>query len=335
MAYLFFDIECIHVAKRDYIFSFGYVICDEKFNIIEQRDILINPDVNFQVSTGIKIHYHWNAIKSQPTFIYFYETIKQLLESPSHHIFGHAIDNDIRFLFQECQQYSLPGFNFEFIDTQVIFDHFHQCESRSSIAKILNYYQINPEALHRSDIDALYNMTYVKKLCDEQGIPLIELVNKPNIIKGKSEGLNFDRCLLMDWIYEPTQIDNKESLISLIKVNSFEKISTTLEGKSFVINTKILYDNLDVGVYLIKIIVENGGIFQQTNPNPTIFIYSENDCKRQIKFQSNVLWEGSFWSVEELFKELGIIHGNLIDNSRGLFKSLIFDKNKDNSMVGS
>jgi hypothetical protein len=322
MRFLFFDIECIHVSKRDYIFSFGYVICDEEFNVIEQKDILINPDINFQISTGVQIHYQWSAVTSQPTFVYFYETIKNLLESPSHHVLGHAIDNDIRFLIKECEEYNLPGFTFDFIDTQILYDHFHQTESRSSIAKILSYYQVIPDLLHRSDMDAYYNMIYVKKLCHEKGITLSKLVSQSNIIKGKSRGLDFNRCLLENWIYEPTQIDNKEALLSLLEIDKFQLISNTLEGKSFVINTKLLYDNLDIGIYLIKIIVENGGIFQQSNPNPDIFIYSENVCKRQLKFQSNSLWEGIFWSVEELFDILGIIHGNIFQNSMGYYELL-------------
>ena len=46
MKYLFFDIECADGGKAT-ICSFGYVIADLNFNIIEQRDILINPEAEF------------------------------------------------------------------------------------------------------------------------------------------------------------------------------------------------------------------------------------------------------------------------------------------------
>ena len=47
MKYLFFDIECANCFDRKgKIFSFGYVLTDEKFNVIEPReDILVSPKV--------------------------------------------------------------------------------------------------------------------------------------------------------------------------------------------------------------------------------------------------------------------------------------------------
>ena len=45
MKFLFFDIECANcfggVGK---IFSFGYVLTDETFHVLERDDILMNPE---------------------------------------------------------------------------------------------------------------------------------------------------------------------------------------------------------------------------------------------------------------------------------------------------
>ena len=46
MNYLFFDIEC---ADGTHMCSFGYVLVDEKFNILEKDDILINPKCAFRL----------------------------------------------------------------------------------------------------------------------------------------------------------------------------------------------------------------------------------------------------------------------------------------------
>lgn len=41
MRYLFFDIEC---SEGKSMCSFGYVLTDEKFRILEKDDILMNPE---------------------------------------------------------------------------------------------------------------------------------------------------------------------------------------------------------------------------------------------------------------------------------------------------
>ena len=44
MNLVFFDIECASVNKTTAkICAFGYVVCDENFNIIKKEDILVNP----------------------------------------------------------------------------------------------------------------------------------------------------------------------------------------------------------------------------------------------------------------------------------------------------
>ena len=49
MKYLFFDIECANCYNNcAKIFSLGYLITDEKFNVLhEKEDVLINPRDRF------------------------------------------------------------------------------------------------------------------------------------------------------------------------------------------------------------------------------------------------------------------------------------------------
>ena len=44
MNYLFFDVESIDL-KHETICSFGYILTDENFNMIENDDLLINPNL--------------------------------------------------------------------------------------------------------------------------------------------------------------------------------------------------------------------------------------------------------------------------------------------------
>jgi DNA polymerase III alpha subunit (gram-positive type) len=320
LKYLFFDIECIQVERKDYMFSFGYVLCDESFNVITQEDILINPGMNFLVSTGIKIYYPWNKIIAEPKFFEMYQKLKELLEDPDHIIVGHAMENDIKFLHQECQSYQLPGFDFEYVDSQILFDDFHHSPQRSSIAKILSYYQIIPTILHRSDMDAYYNMLYVNRMAEELKLNLFAFTNHPSLIKGSSKGLSLQKCALKHWIDQPTRIENKLTLLGMINLNQFKIDSEVLKGKRFVINSRLLYDNLDIGLFLISVILKYGGSWEQSDPNPDIFVYEENDCKRQEKLQTSPSWTGVFLTIEELFESLSIDDKNYKNQSKNYFE---------------
>ena len=51
MNLVFFDIECASVNKTTAkICAFGYVVCDENFNIIKKEDILVNPKGKFHLT---------------------------------------------------------------------------------------------------------------------------------------------------------------------------------------------------------------------------------------------------------------------------------------------
>ena len=86
MNLVFFDIECAGVHKTyAKICAFGYVMCDEKFNIIEKRDILINPKGRFELTDrrgdkGIVLPYNYDEFKNYPKFSAVYPEIKASLE---------------------------------------------------------------------------------------------------------------------------------------------------------------------------------------------------------------------------------------------------------------
>ena len=50
MKYVFFDIECANCFQGNgKICSFGYVVTDEKFKILEKKDIPMNPHSKFHL----------------------------------------------------------------------------------------------------------------------------------------------------------------------------------------------------------------------------------------------------------------------------------------------
>ena len=51
MNYLFFDIECANCdGGNGKICSFGYVLTDTDFNVLEYKDLLIDPKAKFKLN---------------------------------------------------------------------------------------------------------------------------------------------------------------------------------------------------------------------------------------------------------------------------------------------
>ena len=86
MNLVFFDIECASVNKNSAkTCAFGYVVCDENFNIVKKEDILINPRGKFRLTDrsgdkGLVLPYSYEAFKNYPPFTKIYPQIKSLLE---------------------------------------------------------------------------------------------------------------------------------------------------------------------------------------------------------------------------------------------------------------
>lgn len=83
MKYLFFDEESIHIEHK-YSYTFGYVVCDENFEIIKgPEDFVFNPDLQ-------KEEYDWRVVRKmmgyplsyinkQKDFTHYYDKIKKLM----------------------------------------------------------------------------------------------------------------------------------------------------------------------------------------------------------------------------------------------------------------
>ena len=168
--YLFFDIECAnnfgHLSK---ICSFGYVLTDSQFNILEQQDLVINPEAKIQPhllmeDSSCRLAYPKEYFAEQPTFPEFYQKIYGLLTAPDRMIFGFAVGNDINFVIDACIRYKLPFPVFDAYDTARLLQmQYHTVHSLSSWAQILS---IDTSSLHahKSSDDALMTMLVYRHL---------------------------------------------------------------------------------------------------------------------------------------------------------------------------
>ncbi len=193
MSLVFFDIECASVYKTSAkICAFGYVVCDENFNILEKEDILINPKGSFHLTDskgekGLVLPYKYEDFKKHPDFRAVYPKIRKLLEDKSNIVAGHATYNDVNYLNLETRRFKLPSFSFEFSDTQLIYmtmtGGFARQYGLEYISKDLNV-EFTP---HRAADDAYATMRIAEAMCRNKGCGFAELESMLKITRGRIE----------------------------------------------------------------------------------------------------------------------------------------------------
>ncbi len=187
MNYLFFDIECANCFEgKGKICSFGYVKIDENFNVLEQKDILINPKSKFHLGKpgtdeGITLAYPKEEFLKAPKFDEMYETIRNLLQDENQVVFGHSVGNDLKFIISDCERYKKEKFYIKTYDTQVIYRQMRDLKNDTGLEKLCDEYKIEKEALHRSDYDAYITMQVLKNICKERNCGINEIIEEfPN-----------------------------------------------------------------------------------------------------------------------------------------------------------
>ena len=190
MNYLFFDIEC---SDGRHMCSFGYVLCDCRFNVLKQEDILINPEAPFRLARyggepQIQLGYPKERFYSSPNFVARYEKIKRILEAKNQLVIGHSILNDVNFLQLACERYDKPHFEYSFFDEQQIYKTINEGKAVSTaLEKIAETYGVEPESLHRSDDDSKTTMEIVRHMCEDFDMSPEQLANAYPLSKGKVE----------------------------------------------------------------------------------------------------------------------------------------------------
>lgn len=190
MDYLFFDIECANCfSGKGKICSFGYVITDENYNIKQKNDILINPHSKFHLHghgnhPGIVLGYDEDEFYSSPDFKFYYPIIKELLTCENTIKFGFSVLSDANFIRSECQRFSRPIFDYDFIDVQRIYTDFKELENTPGLIKCASEYGVTEtQDVHKSDDDAYFTMRVMKGLSEETGLSASELIEKYPLCK--------------------------------------------------------------------------------------------------------------------------------------------------------
>ena len=199
MNYLAFDIEAANGFKLYSICSIGFVIADEKFNILSQFNLWINPKTKYNLNgtrSNIEINLNLDkeVLNKAPLFSERFDEINQLLTNKNYCVVGHAVESDVRMLNAALKKYKLKPINFEFICSQLLYKSIVGGKDVKSLTKIAD--ELNEKFnAHSADEDAKMSMLTLKHLTEKTGKTLQELLCEYQIRIGRTENFELTRSI--------------------------------------------------------------------------------------------------------------------------------------------
>ncbi len=220
MKYLFFDTESANCRSNGNIFSFGYLITDEDFNVcFPQTDIVINPRCKFD--PYVKKHilaYKTAQIKSAPNFSEVYDKICEIMTAEGVICIGYGVENDLKFLNGDCARYGLEKIPARFYDVQTLIK---QAENRQFRKLSVEYAELTggtDEHAHRSDADAYFTMRVAQEICKKNEKSLeYYLKSAPAFIAAEREA-KLKRLAEKQKEYEHKHAENKAQAMRQNKI---------------------------------------------------------------------------------------------------------------------
>ena len=179
MKYLFFDVECSNCHNGiGKLCEFGYVLTDEKFNILAKDDIPMSPGKGnwsrFDL-TGRKgerdlvLAYDYDYYYAQPEFPSFYARIKKLMCDKDTICFAYSMGNDLRHVHKTCERYKLEPLNYECYDVQMMVAKYLEQKGQMNLETACKTI-VGPSSLigleeHLSRDDAKMEMMVFEAIC--------------------------------------------------------------------------------------------------------------------------------------------------------------------------
>ena len=315
MKYVFFDIECACVFKSvAKMCSFGYVVTDELFQVLEREDILMNPRGKFHLTgrrgeEGLVLPYEYEDFKKHPVFPAFFSRIKRLLEDKDSIVLGHATINDVNYLNLETKRYHLPSFRFAFHDTQFFYMNTEGDFSRQyglgGMAEALGV-EFTP---HRAVDDAYATMRVCEALCKREGTDVLGLVTRYDIQAGRIANYKItpQTSAGQQKYYEEKDAEkeahhraHEEFYRYVNKHMHRRRKGGNLEGKVFCF-ARDVEDDVPMSVKLVAAIFESGGKYTSHPTECNVYVARDTSG---VRFENAVKNGAAFVPYDSLKAEL-------------------------------
>lgn len=304
MKILFFDTESSNGRR---IIEFGYVITNEKFEVLERDNILINPNDN---------NWDWFVIKNLLTykkyeylnknyFIFYYDRIKKVIESVDF-VFGHTLDSDVKRLNDEISRYNLKSIDFVFYDIKTMYSEFANTKRSIGLVEMIEKLGIeNCENSHNAEADSYNTMLTLKDMLEKLEVSLLDMVELCPNSRDKTENLSIESYQISKLIREekfhklkngdgtntilPHSINKNRFMQFLDNVKSIEKLgSNKLKNKKISISINYEKNHYKEMLNLVQLIKNEGGSYiLKASQSDMFFKYdllleggSISDCSR-------------------------------------------------------
>ena len=290
MNYLFFDIEA---SEGKSMCSFGYVLTDEDFCIIEKKDILINPEAQFctqarskknqDKNKGISLAYTPKVFYKNPTFALRYDEIKEIISRPNQMIIGFSHVNDTRYLRIACERYNKENFSYTFFDVQDMYRDYKERKDQVSLEKIMAELDISVEGytLHKSVDDAELSMLVAKAVCSELNCTMEKLIEKyPRFVGTFDKGVTAYKGLNS----EQSKLRKKRNACKSVVYNfsrtvnvGNEKTVLKVTKKKFCVSSTMEKDEPIFVIKLIYILAQAGAYYVSSVPSTDYYVVFDSD----------------------------------------------------------
>lgn len=288
MRFVAFDIESPdgYFAQGN-LCEFGYTIADENFNILTEKNLLIRPAYPItKPNYRIKLDYPLAVYNSAPLFVEYYEHIAELLSDTYTIVIGHAVHNDIFCLNCACTRNTLKPFDFQFIDTQILYSIFKGVNKIMSLDKIAD--EIGEEFTHhRADEDARMSLLTLKHICTKERLNYIELLDKYEAILGFVENGKITNFSSEKIANVAPSIDSKNSkrrlLNAFLPVLNQKKNKPThiFYNKRVAFDSSITLENIDDARSMFQALVDIGGRFQTSVNRADFYVTNDETFKNE------------------------------------------------------
>ena len=289
--YLFFDIECANCFNGiGKMCSLGYVLVNEDFEILDEDDVVMNPETEFDwylfdPKTDCSLAYSKDYFRMQHNFESYYSGIKKIFEAPSRKIFGFGVSNDIGFLQSACERYSLPEINYAAYDVKNILKKNYSIEQK--LEDWADFYNISKENLHlhKSVDDAKLTMLVLKSFCEEKNLTLDEVVAQNKDLK-----ISVEKFIEMREQKEHVS-EIQAKIKSLYEKKIKSPYSKQFLGQNFAFGFKINFENADIALECAEKIYKHGGILHKNlKSNGNILFLDENlDEEKKLSLEKRNL----------------------------------------------
>ena len=300
MDYLFFDIESADGNfSRGAMCSFGYVLCDEEYNVIEEDDILINPAIDrwdWYVVKNI-LPYKKDVYNSMSTFPKHYDRIKKLLTRPNTLILNHGIDNDVFITTSTIKRYKFDPINYHFYDTALFYKKYKGTKNTLGLDKVSEEVCFEePRDKHPSLEDAQRVYRIMRTIAIQNETTIKELFDKypycdGEVINGKA---TFNRPKpVLDFKRNTCNKENRSFWRGYIRGLKIQENNVSrFNGKKFLIDKIYKGTHFAETMYIAKTMANLGAKMEISAPLADIYVsYEFRDSEGKIiesKMKKNI-----------------------------------------------